>query len=163
MISIKEFIEWAKVNCWDIKVSGNCVVNLCNEVTERYKSIPYEYFEFLKQVKQCISCSEKSWFLCEEEYNGKSDIEFKWNEFEILGLEAAEDDIEWKNEIQKFWDRYFPILISVDNGYSFYAIDMESENGTIVYGSEPEFEEVDVVADSFIEFLEIIVNGKIEL
>ncbi|NMM62436.1 SMI1/KNR4 family protein [Clostridium sp. P21] len=163
MISIKEFIEWAKASCRNIKENEKCDVNLSNEVRERYKAIPYEYFEFLKQVKQCISFSEKSWFLCEEEYNGKSDIALKWNEFEILSLEAAEDDREWKSEIENWWNRYFPILISVDNEYSFYAIDMESENGTIVYGCEPEFEEVDVVADNFMEFLQIIVNKERQL
>lgn len=163
MINIKEFIDWAEVNCWEIKENKNYTVKLCNEITERYKEIPYEYFEFIKQVKQCISSSEKSWFLCEEEYNGKSDIEFKWNEFEILSLEAAQDDGEWKNQIKNWWNGYFPILMSVDNGYSFYAIDMKNENGTIVYGSEPEFEKVDVVADNFIKFLEMIVNKEIEL
>lgn len=163
VISIKEFIEWAKINSWNIKENENDTVNLCNEVTGRYKVIPYEYIEFLKQIKQCISSSEKSWFLCEEEYNGKSDIAFKWNEFEILSLEAAEDDIEWKSEIENWWDRYFPILMSVNNGYSFYAIDTENEKGTVVCGYEPEFEEVHIVADTFIEFLDLIVNKKIEL
>lgn len=161
--SIKKFIKWAKMNYWDIKENENGTVNLCDKVTGRYKVIPYEYIEFLKQIKQSISSNEKSWFLCEEEYNEKSDIEFKWNEFEILSLEAAEDDVEWKSEIQKWWDRYFPILMSVDNGYSFYAIDMESEKGTIVYGCEPEFEEVDIVAHNFMEFLDMIVNKEIEL
>ncbi|MGH4124396.1 MAG: SMI1/KNR4 family protein [Clostridium sp.] len=161
--SIKEFIKWAKMNYWDIVENENGTVNLCNEATGKYKVIPYEYLKFLKQIKQCISSSEKSWFLCEEEYNGGADIEFKWNEFENLSLEAAKDDVEWKSEIQKWWDRYFPILMSVDNGYSFYAIDMESEKGLIVYGSEPEFEEVDIVADNFMEFLEMIVNKEIEI
>lgn len=159
--SIKEFIKWAKMNSWDI--NENNAVNLCSQVIDRYKAIPYEYLEFLKQIKQCISSNEKSWFLCEDEYNGKSDIAFKWNEFESLSLEATEDDVEWKNEIQKWWDRYFPILMSVNNGYSFYAIDTEDEKGSIVYGSEPEFEEVDIVADTFMEFLDLIVNKKIEL
>lgn len=163
MISIKEFIEWAKISSWDIKEHENHTVNLCDKVTGRYKVIPYEYLEFIKQIKQIISANEKSWFLCEEEYNGKSDITFKWNEFEILSLEVAEDDIEWKNEIQKWWNRYFPILMSVDNGYSFYAIDTENEKGAIVYGCEPEFEQVDIVADNFMKFLDMIVNKEIEL
>lgn len=163
MISIKEFIEWAKMNEWDIKENENDTVNLCNEVKGRYKVIPYEYFQFLSQINQCISSSEKSWFLCEGEYNGKSDIAFKWNEFEILSLEAAENDTEWKSEIQKWWDRYFPIFMSVNNGYSFYAIDMKSEKGTIVYGCEPEFEEVDIIAHNFKEFIDMIVNKGIEL
>ncbi len=161
MISIKEFIEWAKVNSWEI--NENDTVNLCNEVIGRYKVIPYEYLEFIKQIKQCISSSKKSWLICEEEYNGKSDIAFKWNDFEILSLEAAENDLEWKSEIKNWWNRYFPILMSVNNGYSFYAIDTEDEKGAIVYGSEPEFEEVDIVADNFMEFLDMIVNKEIEL
>ncbi len=53
----------------------------------------------LKRVKQLISPSEKNMVLCEDEYNGNSDITFKWNEFELLSLEVAEDDDEWKSEI----------------------------------------------------------------
>jgi hypothetical protein len=161
--NIKEFLEWSKINSWDITDNKNHTVCLCDEVKGRYMPIPYGYLEFLKEIKQCISPSEKSWFLCEDEYNGKSDIAFKWDEFEILSLEAAEDDTEWKSDIQKWWDRYFPILMSVNNGYSFYAIDMQSEKGTIVYGSEPEFEEIDIIADNFMEFLAMIMNKEIEL
>lgn len=163
MTGIKEFIKWAKMNSWDINENENNAINLCSELIERYKAIPYEYLEFLKKIKQCISSSEKSWFLCEDEYNSKSEIAFKWNEFEILSLEAAEDDVEWKNRIQKWWYRYFPILMSVNNGYSFYAIDTENEKGTVVYGCEPEFEEVNIIADTFMEFLELIIDNKIEL
>lgn len=163
MDSIKEFIKWAKINSWEIKEKENNNINLCDEVLGRYKKIPHEYLEFLKNVEQCISANEKSWFICENEYNGNSDIDFKWNEFEILSLEAAEDDIEWKNQIKECWDKHLPILMSVNGGYSFYAIDITNEEGSIVSGCEPEFEEVEKVADSFLEFLDLIINKKIEL
>jgi len=163
MASIKEFIKWAEINSWEIKEKESNNINISKEVLERYKIIPYEYHEFLKDVEQCISASEKSWFICENEYNGNSDIDFKWNEFENLSLEAAEDDIEWKNQIEKWWDNYLPILMSVNDGYSFYAIDITNEKGTIVSGCEPEFEEVEKIADNFSEFLDLIINKKIEL
>lgn len=42
----------------------------------RYIEIPSEYLDFLRLVKQCITTDEKKWFICEDEFNKKSDIAF---------------------------------------------------------------------------------------
>lgn len=103
----------------------------------------------MRIYQEVVSADETSWFLCCDDYNGTSESAFKWNEFENLSLEAAGDDSEWKEEIRQWWDKRLPIIISVREGYSFYAIDLEGGNGRIVRGEEPEFEEAEVVADSF--------------
>ena len=51
--------------------------------------------------------------------------------------------------------------MSVEGGYSYYAISME--NGSIVYGNEPEFEECKVVANSFEDFLLKIMKCEISI
>ena len=84
------------------------------------------------------------------------------NEFELLSLEAAMDDESWKSEITRWWDSYLPIVLSVENGYSFYAIDLTNDKGAIVHGYEPEFEEVEKVANTLEEFLELIMSNSIE-
>lgn len=157
-----EFINWAKENNWNLIEKNEISLKLKDDVALRYKGILGEYIELLKRVKQLISPSEKTWFLCEDEYNGNSDIAFKWNEFELLSLEVAEDDDEWKSEIILWWDEKLPIVMSVDGGYSFYAIDLNNK-GTIVKGYEPEFEEVEEVASSIEEFFELIMSNKIEI
>ena len=105
-----EFINWAKENNWNLIEKNEISLKLKDDVALRYKSISSEYIELLKRVKQLISPSEKTWFLCEDEYNGNSDITFKWNEFELLSLEVAEDDDEWKSEIISWWDEKLPIV-----------------------------------------------------
>jgi hypothetical protein len=80
----------------------------------------------------------------------------------MLSLEAAMDDEIWKSEITAWWDRYLPIVMSVEDGYSFYAIDVTEDQGAVVRGSEPEFEEVDKVANSFEQFLEFIMSNAIK-
>lgn len=161
MNKIDEFIEWAKSNSWDIKEKNNCSFNICNEVYNRYKNIPKEYLEFLNKVEQCVSPDDTSWLLCEGEYDGTSDIEFTWNEFENISLGAAEKDNELIDGIYQFWNKNMPILMSVNNRYSFYAINVN--NKSVVYGYEPEFEEADVVANSFFDLLDLIMKNKIEL
>ena len=41
------------------------------------------------------------------------------------GIGVADDD-EWKSEIISWWDEKLPIVMSVDGGYSFYAIDLSN-------------------------------------
>ncbi len=104
--------------------------------------------------------NETTWFICENEFNNSSDTEFKWNEYELLSLEAAMEDAVWKSEITTWWDNHLPIVMSVEGGYSFYAIDLTS--GAIVRGYEPEFEEVDKVANNLEEFLGLMMSNSIE-
>ncbi|OAB26873.1 glucan biosynthesis protein, partial [Paenibacillus macquariensis] len=129
-----EFISWTKDNGWDITDKSEYELNLNDSIASRYKEIPEGYLDFLKRVKECITPSEKTWFICEDEYNNNSDSAFKWNEFEVLSLEAAENDEKWKSEITSWWDKYLPIVMSVDDGYSFYAIDLTNDIGAIVQG-----------------------------
>lgn len=159
---MNEFMNWAKENGWTITKKSDNNVNLSGSFIARYTEIPSEYLEFLSVVKQCITLSEKTWFLCENEYNPSSDTAFKWNEFELLSLEAAMDDETWKSEITAWWDHYLPIVMSVDGGYSFYAIDLTNEKGAIVRGYEPEFEEVEKAANHLEEFFDFIMSNTIE-
>ncbi|WP_340003344.1 SMI1/KNR4 family protein [Paenibacillus sp. FSL K6-0276] len=158
-----EFISWTKDNGWDITDKSEYELNLNDSIASRYKEIPEGYLDFLKRVKECITPSKKTWFICEDEYNNNSDSAFKWNEFEELSLEATENDEEWKSEIISWWDKYLPIVMSVDDGYSFYAIDLTNDIGAIVQGCEPEFEEVEKTANSLEDFFQLIMSNTIEM
>ncbi|MED4531270.1 hypothetical protein [Metabacillus fastidiosus] len=91
------------------------------------------------------------------------DIALKWNEFELISLEAAGGDNKWKSDITLWWDKYLPIVMSVDGSYSFYAIDLTNDIGAIVHGYEPEFEEVEKVAANLDGLFELIMSNKIKL
>ncbi|MEC0090800.1 SMI1/KNR4 family protein [Paenibacillus macquariensis] len=158
-----EFISWTKEHGWELTDKSQYELNLNERIAARYKEIPEGYLEFLKRVKTCVTPSEKTWFVCEDEYNDNSDTAFKWNEFELLSLEAAESDEKWKSEITSWWDNYLPIVMSVDDGYSFYAIDLTNDRGAIVQGYEPEFEEVEKIANSLEDFFQLIMSNTIEM
>ena len=97
-----------------------------------------------------------------DEYNDNSELAFKWTEFELISLEAAEGDDDWKSEIKSWWNNKLPIVMSVDGRYSFYAIDF-CNGESIVKGYDPEFDETELVAKNVEEFLKLIVNNIIEL
>jgi len=157
---IGEFMVWANDNGWDIAKKSGLQLNLDSSIIARYKEIPNEYLEFLSVIEKCVTPNETTWFICENEFNNSSDIEFKWNEYELLSLEAAMEDAVWKSEITAWWDNHLPIVMSGEGGYSFYAIDLT--NGAIVRGYEPEFEEVDKVANNLEEFLGLMMSNSIE-
>lgn len=99
---------------------------------------------------------------CSRDYAAESEYDFKWNEFEEMSLEAAQGDEEWQSEIEEWWRDKLPIIISVRDGYSYYAIDT-GNGGEIINGFEPEFEEATVVADNYDDFLRRIMSGEIVL
>ncbi|OUS71086.1 SMI1/KNR4 family protein [Paenibacillus sp. MY03] len=160
---IGEFMIWANENNWDITEKSGHQLNLDSSIISRYHEIPNEYLDFLSVVKKCTTPDEMTWFISEDEFNNSLDTEFKWNEFELLSLESAMDDDRLKSEITAWWDNYLPIVMSVNGGYSFYAIDLTNEKGAIVRGYEPEFEEVEKVANSLDEFFELIMANSIQL
>lgn len=146
-------MTWAEEQGWDIRRKSDSQLQVNSGITSRYNRIPHEYSEFLSVVEYCVAPDEQTWFIGEAEFNNSSESAFRWNEFEILSLEAAADDSNWQAEIMAWWDHHLPIVMSVEDGYSFYAIDLTTDSGAIVRGFEPEFEEVEKVADSFGEFL----------
>ena len=162
MVKIDEFINWANENCWDIVINNNNIDNIPKEIQERY-DIPEEYKRFLETIKKCINADENIWFLCMEDYLPKPEGEFRWNEFEIMSLEAAEEDDDQESiiDIKNFWDKHLPIIMNVKNEYEYYAINME--NRKIVHGFEPLFEETDEIAKNFAELLEKIIKKEIVL
>ena len=157
---LKQFTEWAKTAGWKIKIERQSMETLPEEITDRY-AIPAEYKQFLSQVAGCINNTETKWFLCLADYQPQSEDSFRWNEFEYISLEAAESDEKRQHLITSFWNVHMPFIMSVDNGYSYYAFNVQ--NGSVVFGDEPEFEETRTVAKSFNEFLAKVISKDIVL
>lgn len=126
----------------------------------RFTSIPNDYSDFLKQFSLLINQNETTWFNSISDFNeNNNESEFKWNEFELISIAAFEDDPKEQDKIKLFWNNHLPIILSVQNGYSFFAIGTNHDNyGKIYYGEEPEFEEVELIADDLKSFLLKISN-----
>lgn len=132
-------------------------------VSGRYHNPPAEWMEFLNCVRSCVSPGETTWFLCLDDFERQDEVSFRWNEWELISLQAAIDDqdTEWQSSIKAFWDNHLPICLSVKGGYGYYAIRLS--DGVVVHGTEPEFEETREAAPSFGQFLEMICNGALVL
>ena len=86
---------------------------LSSDLQNRYSELPADYQEFLQRFQTITNESDNVWFNSIEDFNGESDSGFRWNEFEMMGLEALQDDEESCDMIRQFWDNHIPILMSV--------------------------------------------------
>lgn len=154
---IEKFKDWARQSGWTIECADTSM-ELPEEVTNRYKNIPKQWFEFIINFVDIVNSTDDMWFLtCE---NFLDDV-WSYNDFENMSLDAANKDEIWSTEIKEFWNNNFTIIMSVGGNYQYFAIELNS--GKVVQGWEPEFESPIVVAESFVEFLEKLIVGDIEL
>lgn len=159
---MEEFLTYMKEQGWIVELNEKREEHrLPQVIRERYISVPQQWMDFISAVKSLINDDDTSWFLCGDDFDLQKEHSFRWNEWEIISLESAESDTEWETKIREFWNIHLPIIMSVEGGYSYYAISME--NGSIVYGNEPEFEECKVVANSFEDFLLKIMKCEISI
>lgn len=154
-----QFLDHMRTRGWRVEIGPN--PPLPPWITERYHSLPELWLQFTGEVRELFGPDETTWFLCAEDYDTRLDQAWRWNEWEELSLQSAQSDESWAGEIKAFWNEHLPIVLSVQNGYAYYAISMT--DGCVVYGSEPEFEECTLVAGSFAEFLEHIMDGTIQI
>ena len=159
---IEKFIAFLKDNNWKIEENDTKSDVYSNSVLSGYENLPTVFLVFLQKYKSVTSEDETCFFLGVDDYSGESDLAFKWNEFELMSLEAAEGDEDWTNDIKSWWKPKLPFFMSVGGEYLYYAIDTE-DGGTILSGYEPEFEEADKVADSFEDFMSKVLSGDIVL
>jgi hypothetical protein len=157
---INEFTEWAKRNQWNITPGNGDIGKLPKKIIERY-NIPEGYRRFLENVKTCTNAEESIWFLCTDDYLEEEENAFRWNEFEMLSLDADGGDKELIKGIKDYWKKHLPIIYNIKEEYKYYAI--ETETGKVVYGKEPEYEESEVIANNFEELLGKIIKKEIEL
>ena len=158
---IDKFVAYMENQDWTAKMNGEQEFSLPEPMKSRYAGYPESWVRFVAIVKSMVRKDERAWFLCAEDYNMQGDKAWQWNEWELLSLEAAENDTAWKDAIRKFWNAHLPIFLSLENGYAYYAISMK--DGSVVYGAGPEFEECETVADSFEDFMEKVISGRIQL
>lgn len=135
---------------------------LSSAFLQRYNNLPADYLKFLDKFQLITNKDDNVWFNSMEDFNGESDSGFRWNEYEIMSLEALEDDEEACNEIRHFWNTHIPIAMAVEGEYQYLCIDLSPENyGKIYYGVEPEFEDsADFLCSSFNQLLELLSSDS---
>jgi hypothetical protein len=152
----KTLLEKLSAKGWDVRLSAHPRA-FPEDVKSRYYWIPAIVQEFFEGTEAVVAPDQKSWFLTSAQLYGVSGWAFSWNQWELDSLEAAGNDLRWQEEIRRFWDRHFPVFMSVKSGYAYFAI--RQEDLAIVWGEEPEYEETTHLADSFATMLAIIESG----
>jgi len=128
--------------------------SLPDAILERYGWVARGALDLVCEIEVAESADQKAWILSAGDYSGTSGSAFAWNEWELLSLNAAEDDEDWKAQISEFWDEHFPLFMSVKSGYAYFAI--ERQGGAVVVGEEPDFGEASPLAASVAELLQMI-------
>jgi hypothetical protein len=147
---------------WTVVKRRKRTLRLPPEVAARHPKIPPALTEFLGSLSSCENDTQTAWFLCEGDYAGTSGAAFKWDEWERMSLEAAADDSRLADAVRGFWDEHLPFLLSVRDGYAYFAVRTAGEGfGRVVAGREPEFEETSEVARTFEEFLSLLAEGGV--
>jgi|GEM_PF-397544 len=167
---IAEFCDWAESHRWEVRRFATDA-EIPAVIASRYENAPKGYLRFLQKVSRMATPDGKGWFNCKDEFDQTSaSAEFQWNAWERLSLEAIAlypDEAEGATEreiaeVRRFWDTHLPLFLDVSGHYAFFAINIR--NGTIVYGCSPSFEDTPTeVASSFTEFLELIMEERVDL
>ncbi|MDR2284187.1 MAG: SMI1/KNR4 family protein [Sphingobacterium sp.] len=135
---------------------------LSEQFLNRYPRLPAEYLDFLESFSLLSNKSDTTWFNSINDFNEESEGEFRWDEFERQSMEAFEGDVSAQRLVGDFWDRHIPIILSVEEGYSYFCIGVGEDNwGKVYFGEEPEYEEVEWVSDSFLMFMEALLEDKL--
>ncbi len=138
---------------WRIAIAGQQRA-LADHFKRRYSWAPTDFTDFAVAVDLAVSADEKSWILTSADFSGESEAAFAWNEWEKLSLEGAEGDQARQQRIRSFWDDHLSIVLSLKNGYAFFAIERATLH--VVVGEEPEFEETTPLCSSFTELVDLI-------
>ena len=159
-MTVDNFISALIDQGWQIEIRDRLSFS-SNVLQTREDSIPDSYKEFLSKVASCRNSDNNVWFLCEDDFEGKTDSAFVWNDFKLQSLESAKEDTDLIARIQDFWNKHFIILISVKNCYEYLALSLqENEKGAVVHGNEPEYEEIRKVCNSFDELMELMTGKR---
>lgn len=155
-----DYLQRLRQQGWAVTERPGQKLRLPPEVAARHPNVPRSLAEFLGGLAACVDATQTAWFLCEADYAGTAGAAFRWDEWELMSLDAACGDPLLIAEVRGFWDAHLPFLLSVRSGYEYYAVRTAADGfGRVVAGREPEFEEASVVTESFEHFLDELVGG----
>lgn len=148
---IDTFLVTLKGKGWMVERTDDA--DLRDTFRERYPRIPQDYLDCLRRVRLCAIAEGNVWFLCADDYNGTNSSAFAWNEFELMELEAVEEDEEDPEPVKRFSDAHLPFMLSVRADYAYLAFSLSDDDfGSVVAGYAPDFREVTPLFASFKEF-----------
>ncbi len=135
---------------WAVELGERCALPAA--IRARYGWLPESHVRFLEETRSVVSADGQAWFVTALDLSKLSDSAFAWNEWELQSLEAAGGATAMLRGIVNFWDRHFPLVHTVEDGYGYFALGNPELH--VVQGGEPEFEQPDIVANTIQVFFE---------
>jgi len=125
-------------------------------LVRRYPHLPAPFARLLGEIENCHNQRDDAWIFGASFFAREDPAGFRWNECELMSLEAVEGDLAAESRVREYWDRHLPFMMAVHSGYDYLAVQTScvSPLGAVVHGRSPEFEDSNIVAPSFDEFLE---------
>ncbi len=119
-----------------------------------------DVWQWITSFDRLITRDEKQWFLSHRDFIQASAPEaFAWNEYELMSLEAAEEDSDWKANICRFWDQHLPLYLDVRSDYRALVARIADGHAVGIFESMgPDFEEVTLIADSIAVMRQLILE-----
>ena len=139
---------------WVVRESDHPGALLPDHLRARYPVVPDAVASFLGGLEVCHNAEENVWMLTPAELRRTDAEGFRWNEYELMALEGAEDDPPARSKVRAFWDAHLPIMMAVHSDYDYVAVRLaEPHFGSVVHGFAPEWENPSALSRSFEEFL----------
>jgi hypothetical protein len=146
-------LETLKLRGWHIQNSMAKGPPLPSKLSSQYAKLPASFKLWLNTFDICTNATQTCWFLSRLDYSSSSEAEFRWNEIQLMSLEACSTNAE-KSEVNTFWENHFPIALAVHSSHDYLAISLLASNfGALVHGSAPEWETPTTISFSFNDFL----------
>jgi hypothetical protein len=150
------------LNPLNLRVHRGPRMELSPGFLNRYPVIPADYLAFICDLRSCANQGENAWFNTVHNFNETADSAFRWNEFELMSLEAAENE-QRRKVITEFWDKNLPVVLSVKGHYSHFSICLDKQRyGQVGFGNAPEFENIKPVAASFTDFMHKLATQTLD-
>ena len=153
---MSDFVAGLRRAGWQVEAAAHDTA-IPAHILARYGDLPSGLVAFISSFSRCFDATERAWFVAASDLVERDDP-FRFNEFELMSLSAAESDEAWSAGIRAFWTEHFPIFLSVSGTYQYFALSLSGPaEGSVVYGAAPEFEECSVVAPSLTAFLDMFL------
>jgi hypothetical protein len=156
MTAVTAFLTTLTTRGWDIRRSST-QRPISEAVMTRYPWLPTDVVTLQESSDAVVTPDAKAWFLTSVDLAGESDSAFAWNKWELDSLAAAVNPHQQRS-IRDYWDKHYPIVMSVKSGYAYFAL--RRDDMTIVQGEEPEYEEANVIAHAFAGLMSMITSDS---
>lgn len=107
-------------------------------VAERYPKLSADHAALIRGLVTCASPTGRCRLVVGEAFEARPPA-FRWNEPELMSLEAAQDDAEWRASIVRFWNGHVPLAMDATSDHDTWLL--RRSDGAVLHAFGPDWEE----------------------